>query len=1010
MNLESVTNSQTRTCWDLITPRHVSFPFSWVGHIPFAMWLMCEHKPHILVELGTHSGNSYLAMCESVRFHRLPTRCFAVDTWRGDEHAGVYGEDVLAELQRHHDVDYGGFSSLLRMTFDDALGRFEDGSVDLLHIDGLHTYEAVRHDFESWLPKLAPGAIVLFHDIAVCDRDFGVDRYWRELQSRWPHSISFTHSNGLGVLFLQQPKAGHLSSLLDQALPEQFNQNLKTRFQVQGEQLIFHSALQSVSGVLGGYPSQQATLAQLFDAQVHQSNLNRHAFDEYRNKSELLIAGRKVHIADLANDYLCQLKVMEDHAKDVASELASVQHQLQVCQARYTEGQSQIEHMRNQVKRLETDHHTLVRVLASRSWKATEPLREIGRRARKLRLVHGIRSIVQGTRSVSAVVRRRGIYGTLSRAAEVFKDDGLSGLHRKAQRRLHPPSTADVASLQDRYSLWIEREERLISTVEAVAHIASLNQTPLISVILPVYNPPLNLLQEAVNSVLMQSYPYWELCVADDASPNAEVRDYLEALSELDSRIKVVLREQNGHISAASNSALALAAGEFVALLDHDDLLAADALLWVVTAINEQPEAQILYSDEDKIDLLGTRTDPYFKPDWNLEIFLSQNVVSHLGVYRRTLIERVKGFRLGYEGSQDHDLALRCLLHIQASQIVHIPRILYHWRVLPGSTSLAVAEKPYAQKAGERALNDYLAESGLGGYAKALPHGGYKVMAPMPIEEPTVTVIIPTRNAATLVETCITSILNRTNYKNYDILLIDNGSDDPLALSLFKRLSLNPKVRVLRDDRPFNYSALNNMAVAQAKGDFVCLLNNDVEVISPAWLGEMVSLALRPGVGAVGARLWYPDETLQHGGVIIGLGGVAGHAHHRISRESAGYFGRGAITQCFSAVTGACLLVRKSLYQRVGGLNENDLSVAFNDVDFCLRLQEFGLRNVWTPYAELYHHESVSRGLDDTPEKRRRFQAEVTYMQQRWAKQIDSDPYYSPNLSRDIAYQFQCRE
>lgn len=1008
MNSKLSEASHERTCWDLLTPSHVSFPYSWVGHIPFAMWLMCECKPRVLVELGTHSGNSYLAMCESIRFHGLSTRCFAVDTWRGDEHAGTYESDVLAELKKHHDDAYGSFSTLLQMTFDHALSRFEDGSVDLLHIDGLHTYDAVRHDFESWLPKLTPDAMVLFHDIAVYNREFGVHAFWAELQQRWPHTISFPHSNGLGVLFLQAPKPGHLATLLDQSLPEQFNQSLKTQFETQGDQLIFHSALQSVSEALCRYPSQQATLAQLFDAQIHQGNLIRRDFDAYRNKSELLVAGKKVHIADIANDYMQQLVIMQDHAKTVESELATVRHQLQLSQSRLSDGQLQIEHMRHQINRLEVDHHTLVRVLASRTWRATEPVRELGRQARKLAPVRGIRSLVQKTRLLSAVVRRRGIAGTFVRALEVLNDDGVRGIQRKVHNRLHPPSTADVTARQDRYALWMLAHEKLVTPDEADAHLARLVCAPLISVILPVYNPPLDLLQAAVNSVLTQLYPYWELCVADDASPNTEIRDYLQALSHADPRVKLVLRQENGHISAASNSALELATGEFVALLDHDDLLSPDALLWVATRINEQPDAQIIYSDEDKIDVLGQRSDPYFKPDWNLEIFLSQNMVSHLGVYRRALIERVNGFRLGYEGSQDHDLALRCLLHVEASQIIHIPRILYHWRVLPGSTSLAVGEKPYAQKAGERALNDYLCSSGLGGYARSLPHGGYRVQAPLPAEQPLVTLIIPTRNAATLVETCISSILSKTAYQNYNILLVDNGSDDSTALNLFERLSANPKVQVLRDARPFNYSALNNAAVDQADGEFVCLLNNDVEVISPAWLGEMVSLARRPGVGAVGARLWYPDEALQHGGVIIGLGGVAGHAHHRIGRESAGYFGRGVITQCFSAVTGACLLVLKRTYQDIGGLNENDLAVAFNDVDFCLRLQEFGLRNIWTPYAELYHHESVSRGLDDTPDKRQRFQAEVAYMQQRWGSKLKSDPYYNPNLSLDITHQFQC--
>ncbi|MBY0464527.1 MAG: glycosyltransferase, partial [Burkholderiales bacterium] len=397
------------------------------------------------------------------------------------------------------------------------------------------------------------------------------------------------------------------------------------------------------------------------------------------------------------------------------------------------------------------------------------------------------------------------------------------------------------------------------------------------------------LLKEAVASVQAQSYPEWELCIADDASPNPAVRTYLSELARTDPRVKLHLRDTNGHISAASNSALQLATGEFVALLDHDDLLATDALLHMATSINQHPDAQLLYSDEDKIDADGHRHDPHFKPDWNLEHFLSQNIVSHLGVYRRGLIALAGGFRTGYEGAQDHDLALRCLHHIKPQHIVHVPKVLYHWRVLPGSTAVSMDAKPYAQLAGQQAINDYLAASGLGGHAECMPNGSYRIHAPLPAVLPQVTIVIPTRNAKHLVQACINSIRSHTTYPAYDILLIDNGSDDPEALAYFATLATQPHTTVVRDDRPFNYSALNNSAVQQAQGSLICLLNNDIEISTPEWLSEMVSLCVRPGVGAVGAKLWYPDGMLQHGGVIIGLGGVAGHAHHRISQTDPGH-------------------------------------------------------------------------------------------------------------------------
>ena len=307
-------------------------------------------------------------------------------------------------------------------------------------------------------------------------------------------------------------------------------------------------------------------------------------------------------------------------------------------------------------------------------------------------------------------------------------------------------------------------------------------------------------------------------------------------------------------------------------------------------------------------------------------------------------------------------------------------------------------EKPYTQQAAERALSDFLIASGLGGRVESLPNGYYRVHPQHPEMPPMVSLIIPTRNALKLVRQCIDSILSKTSYPNYEILLIDNGSDDPAALAYFSELNQHERIRVIRDDSEFNYSALNNRAVRQAKGELIGLLNNDIEIITPDWLDEMVGLVLRPGVGAVGANLWYPDETLQHGGVILGLGGVAGHAHWGIRRHDPGYFGRATLTQALSAVTAACLVVRKSVYEQVGGLEENHLKIAFNDVDFCLKLTEAGYRNVWTPYAEMYHHESATRGADDTPEKKTRFSNEVEYMHRRWGNRLLNDPYYNVNL------------
>ncbi|KUE90321.1 glycosyl transferase family 2 [Cupriavidus necator] len=597
--------------------------------------------------------------------------------------------------------------------------------------------------------------------------------------------------------------------------------------------------------------------------------------------------------------------------------------------------------------------------------------------------------LVDGIRNPSAFLRR------IDTTLKLWRQGGLARLKQ------HIASSA-VGTGALGYQAWKVVYDELNDGKRAklTQAAAQLARKPVISILMPVYNPPVELLDAAIRSVRAQLYPHWELCIADDASPNPDVRALLQRHAAEDTRIKLALREQNGHISAASNSALELATGEYVALLDHDDLLSEHALFWVAREINVHPEARLIYSDEDKISLNGERFAPYFKCDWNYELFLSHNMVSHLGVYQTELIRLVGGFRQGLEGSQDYDLALRCVERIKPSEIRHIPRVLYHWRVLPGSTAMAGAEKPYALIAGERALTEHLNRTGRNGLVQANQKlGVYRIRYALPERYPLVSLVIPTRNGLQLIRQCVDSILERTTYPEYEIIVVDNGSDEPAVLEYFDKIAKHPRVRILRDDRPFNYSALNNHAVSVCRGQIVGLINNDIEVISSDWLEEMVSLALQPGVGAVGARLWYPNDTLQHGGVIMGIGGIANHAHKGIHRNDPGYFGRAVVTQNYSAVTAACLVIRRAVYDEVGGLNEQDLSVAYNDVDFCLRLITAGYRNVWTPYADLYHHESATRGQDDTPEKRKRFLIESNYMERHWKAFMDHDPAYSPNLT-----------
>lgn len=643
-------------------------------------------------------------------------------------------------------------------------------------------------------------------------------------------------------------------------------------------------------------------------------------------------------------------------------------------------------------------HQAIDGLQHSISWRVSTPVRMVGGAIRAIKAAYLKLGVIK-----RFVERQGGFVPVLNKARSLYQRDGITGLKRglgTIEPKIDPGIGSGAYDRND-YAAWVAQYDTLDDTrrAEISALVAGLAQKPLISVVMPTYQPNPQWLQEVVDSVLNQIYPHWELCIADDASPGAETQALLRKLETQDARIRVVYRQQNGHISAASNSAVAIAQGEWIALLDHDDILTADALARVAEYINRYPDAGVIYSDEDKISERGERFNPYFKPDWNPDLFLSQNMISHLGVFRRGLVEAVGGFREGLEGSQDYDLALRIIEQLEPRQIVHIPRVLYHWRVHSGSTALSADVKTYAQDAAVRALREHLQRTGVNADVELTLGTQYRIRYHLPEQLPMVSIIIPTRNALALVRQCIDSIRSKTSYPNYEILLIDNGSDDPAALAYFDVLRQTPQVRVIRDDRPFNYSMLNNSAVDQAKGELIALVNNDIEVITPNWLEEMVSIALQRNVGAVGACLWYPDNTLQHGGVVIGLGGCAGHAQKDLERGGPGYNGRGALIQSYSAVTAACLVIKKDRYLKVGGLNEKSLTVAFNDVDFCLKLREAGYRNVWTPYAELYHHESATRGKEDTPKKLERAAREIDYMQRRWKKTIAHDPAYSPNLT-----------
>ena len=570
----------------------------------------------------------------------------------------------------------------------------------------------------------------------------------------------------------------------------------------------------------------------------------------------------------------------------------------------------------------------------------------------------------------------------------------LSAQSKQSKAEIEPPAP----TVDPLYELWVSQFDTMDADRRRNLEdrLARLTSRPLVSIVMPVFDTPERYLREAIDSVLDQVYDNWELCAVDDCSTSAWVPKVLEEYAARDQRIRVTRREVNGHISAASNTALEMAQGEWIVLLDHDDALSAHALALAVLALADRPGAGLLYSDEDKMDGEGRRSVPFFKPDFDPLLLCAQNYVCHMTMARADIVRGVGGFRGGLEGSQDWDLVLRVSERLSSEQIVHVPHVLYHWRIHAGSTASARAAKPYATRAGARAVTDHLGRTGADGEVTVNEATGIvRVRWNLPADPPKVSIVIPTRDG-TYLNRCLASLFATTEYPDYEVVIVDNGSTSKTTKDLFEQYS--SIATVVHDDRPFNFSALNNNAVAHCKGEVLCFLNDDCELVAYSWLGELVSQLLQDRVGAVGAKLLYPDGRIQHAGVVLGMGGVAGHPERLADRLAYGHFGWLQTARSLSAVTAACMVVRRPVFDKLGGFDDVNLTVAFNDVDFCLRLREAGWRVVWAPNAVLVHHESVSRGHD--PDVRpREFGEEVAYMERRWGYLLRSDPAYNPNLT-----------
>ncbi len=610
------------------------------------------------------------------------------------------------------------------------------------------------------------------------------------------------------------------------------------------------------------------------------------------------------------------------------------------------------------------------------SWKITKPFRFISRSLKKLiQKSSAGRYFLSGLRSL----RKDGVRKTWDKVL----------LHFSKKRR--------IKNFGERF--YLTGEERLKQEQ------TMFQKKIKFSILVPLYNTPLKFLEEMIESVRMQTYKVWELCLADGSDAgHRNVEKYCLSLQKKDARIRYKKLEKNSGISENTNACIEISTGEYIGLFDHDDLLHPSALYEMMCAI-EKENPDFLYTDEATFEKVVTNIiTAHFKPDYAVDTLRGNNYICHFSVFKRSLLTEAGWFRKEYDGSQDHDLILR--LTAKAKKVYHIPKLLYYWRSHPASVAADINSKTYAIDAGKRAVKDSIEACGekvTVESSKAFPtiyRLKYKIKG-----NPLISILIPCKDHAEDTEICIESILQKSTYKNYEILLVDNGSVEKDTMELFEKLAKNKRIRILHWNHPFNYSEINNYAAKEAGGEYLLLLNNDTEVITPGWMEEMLMYAQREDVGAVGAKLYYGDDTIQHAGIILGMGmdGIAGHAHYRQPKENLGYMGRLYYAQDMSAVTAACMMVKKAVYEKLNGFDEA-FEVAYNDVDFCMRLRKEGYLNVFTPYAELYHYESKSRGLEDTKDKRKRFEKEVKMFKERWKKELEEgDPYFNPNfdLMRD---------
>jgi GT2 family glycosyltransferase len=1012
---------------------------AWWGHVPFAHWLTQAIRPRIFVELGTHYGVSYAAFCHAILRCNLATRCFAVDSWKGDQHAQFYDESVFEDFRTYHDDHYRAFSTLLRFTFDEARERIADGSVDLLHIDGLHTYDAVRHDFESWLPKVSARGVLLFHDIDVHQADFGVWRLWDEVRRDYPH-FAFHHCFGLGVLAVggDIPDAvadlcaindSHLGATLrnriaffgdrwvsDTTSAAALATTERARERAQAESARQEAQLNQARAELA---TRNAALAATERARereqaesVRQESQLNQARAELATRNAALAATERARErvqaesvrqeaqlnqarAELAtrNAALAAAERAQEESARQEAQLNQARAELATRNAALEQLQCRVGTLEQTIAALRHEHSQLAEraqaIEESTLWRATAPLRSAA-----ARLPRPVRLTLRRTaKAVYWVVtpqhtafrlrflrerRRRSVIAPQPSPAILLAASPQSPPHDLIGRR-HAELRADIG-------------RRIAATdlrYPAAAGLAA--DRPLISIVLPVYRPPLPLIEKTIASVRGQNYRRWELCIVDDGSNQPELGERLQHYAAADSRIKLRITQTNAGISGASNLAISMASGSHVVFLDHDDLLTCDALECLARVIADEPEVDLVYSDECKIDEQDEPVDIFCKPDWSPALLFNCMYIGHLAAYRRSLVLQLGGLRSDYDLSQDYDLALRASEH--AANIRHVDRVLYCWRITPGSH--AGGDKPHARQSNIAALQD------------ALDRRSYKATV---IPRSTanyvrwnrralggrVSIIIPSDDSGHIRE-CVKSVIDNTTYTDYELLVVTRSA---IARGLAE-LSDAADIRFVEYDKPFNFSDKCNAGAAAAAGEYVIFLNDDVRVITGDWIEALLECLQIDGVAAASPKMLYENGTIQYAGLITGVRGLIGTAFGNLPADTDVHVNFAQSLREVSATSGACHAMRRALFLEIGGFDEVHVPIYHSDIDLCFRLRAQGYRCLYTPHATLRHigHQSLAEyDLNQNGSKRRPKDKADIYLLRRWPDRTAYDPYFPPAM------------